>query len=69
MVSLKLGTTHISNWTTNGETFEPFSFKSTFTQAPIVFDQIPSNGDSNVSTHLRSDMADQNYSDLLSVMV
>ncbi|WP_125558513.1 LamG-like jellyroll fold domain-containing protein [Pseudoalteromonas rubra] len=68
-VRLEVGKTEIKNWVTNGEAFEPISFTSTFTQAPIVFGQIQSNSDYQVeyevSTYSYSGVTSKNNNRLL----
>ncbi|KZN29504.1 hypothetical protein N480_07210 [Pseudoalteromonas luteoviolacea S2607] len=68
-VRLEVGKTDIKNWVTNGEAFEPISFASSFTQAPIVFGQIQSNSDYaveyEVSTYSYSGITSKNNSRLL----
>lgn len=68
-VRLEVGTTEIKNWVTNGESFEPTSFRSSFSQTPIVFGQIQSNSDYavdyEVSTYSYSGVTSKNHSNLL----
>ena len=68
-VRLEVGTTEIKNWVTNGEPFESTSFRSSFSQAPIVFGQIQSNSDYavdyEVSTYSYSGVTSKNHSNLL----
>lgn len=68
-VRLEVGSTAINNWVTNSEPFEPVSFASNFSQAPIVFGQIQSNSDYQVeyevSTYSYTGVTSKNNNRLL----
>ena len=48
-LQLDVGTQEISNWSTRGEDFETINFSTQFSDTPIVFSQIQSYGEYNVT--------------------